>query len=166
MIRSPRAPWWMIRIGFDEFMKLNKLKGMVMPSLKIVSLQENFRLEPRGWSFAPFKDLSLIPQIEIDWTTFHTVSMEPGTIRGNHVHPQVTEWLFFCGGPILLAWQDPDSEKVQKSLIANHHTFVIIPPGVKHAAKNESPGALYLVAFRSPAPPSQEPEVLPAILID
>jgi dTDP-4-dehydrorhamnose 3,5-epimerase-like enzyme len=71
-----------------------------MHPLKIVSLPENFRYEPRGWSFAPCKIPELIPQINIDWTTFHIVSMESGTIRGNHFHPQVTEWLFFCGGTI------------------------------------------------------------------
>ena len=137
-----------------------------MDSLKIVSLPESFHHEPRGWSFAPLRHFKLIDQPEVDWATFHTVSMEPGTIRGNHFHPQVTEWLFFCGGPILLAWQDPDSEAVQKSLIEDHHTFVVIPPGVKHAVKNDSPGTLYLVAFRSPARSSEEPEVLPSMLIE
>lgn len=137
-----------------------------MPSLKIVSLPNSFHLDPRGWFFAPFKDPKMIPQIDIDWTTFHIVSMEPGAIRGNHFHPRVTEWLFLCGGPILLAWQDPDSDTIQKTLIENNHTFVIVPPGVKHALKNKSSGTLYLAAFRTPAPPSQEPEVLPAILID
>lgn len=136
-----------------------------MHSLKLISLPENFRQEPRGFYFAPFKDLELIPQIEIDWTTFHLVSMKPGTVRGNHYHPQVTEWLFFCGGPILLAWQDPDSEVVQKSLIENNHTFAFIPPGVKHAVKNAGNQTFYLIAFRSPAQPSKEPEVLPATLI-
>jgi dTDP-4-dehydrorhamnose 3,5-epimerase-like enzyme len=137
-----------------------------MQTLKIVSLPENFNHEPRGWSFAPFKNSGLIPGIEIDWTTFHTVSMEPGTLRGNHFHPLVTEWLFFCGGPILLAWQDPDSETIQKTLIENNHTFLIIPPGVKHAVKNESPATMYLIAFRSPAPSSEEPEVLTSIIIE
>ena len=137
-----------------------------MHPLKIVSLPENFRYEPRGWSFAPCKIPELIPQINIDWTTFHIVSMEPGTIRGNHFHPQVTEWLFFCGSPILLAWQDPDSETIQKNLITNNHSFAIIPPGVNHAVKNTGNQVVYLIAFRSPAGLSQEPEVLPAILID
>jgi dTDP-4-dehydrorhamnose 3,5-epimerase-like enzyme len=137
-----------------------------MPTLKIISLPENFNHQTRGWSFAPLKNPEGIPPVEIDWTTFHTVSMEPRTLRGNHFHPQVTEWLFFCGGPLLLAWQDSDSETIQKTVIENNHTFVIIPPGVKHAVKNESPAMMYLVAFRSPAPPSREPEVLPAILIE
>ncbi len=138
-----------------------------MPSLKLVFFTGKFQSRnPVDFYFAPFKIPELIPQINIDWTTFHIVSMEPGTIRGNHFHPQVTEWLFFCGGPILLAWQDPDSETIQKNLIANNHSFAIIPPGVNHAVKNTGNQVVYLIAFRSPAELSQEPEVLPAILID
>jgi oxalate decarboxylase/phosphoglucose isomerase-like protein (cupin superfamily) len=137
-----------------------------MNSLKIISLPEAFRQDPGGWSFAPLKNKKLIDQLEVDWTTFHTVSMEPETIRGNHFHPQVTEWLFFCGGPLLLAWQDEGSAIIQKKLIENSHTFLIIPPGVKHAVKNESPGTLVLVAFRSPGRSFEEPEVLPSLLIE
>ncbi len=138
----------------------------MMHSIKIRNLSENFHLESRGWSFAPFTDPELIRQIDVDWTSFHTVSMEPGTIRGNHVHPHTTEWLLFCGGPLLLSWQDPDSETVQKIRIEDNHTYVIIPPGIKHAVKNLSDGILYLVAFRSPAPSSEDPEVLSSIIIE
>lgn len=136
-----------------------------MPSIKIISLSENYRSETRGWSFAPFTDPELIRQINIDWTAFHTVSMEPGTIRGNHVHPNVTEWLLFCGGPILLAWQDPDSDTIEKIRIEDNYTYAIIPPGIKHAIKNLGDDILYLVAFRSPAP-SEAPEVLPSKIIE
>ncbi len=137
-----------------------------MPSLKIHSLPENFRQEPRGWAFTPFKHPELSGPIEIDWTSFHTVSMEPGTTRGNHYHPGVTEWLLFCGGPLLLAWQDPGSETIQQRLIDDHHTLLVIPPGVKHTVKNTGNQVLYLVAFRSPSGPSQEPEVLPSFLME
>jgi oxalate decarboxylase/phosphoglucose isomerase-like protein (cupin superfamily) len=137
-----------------------------MHSIKIISLPQYFRREPKGWSFTPFKDPDLTGKIDIDWTTFHTVSMEPGTIRGNHFHPQVTEWLLFCGGPVLLAWQDPDSEAIKKILFKNNETLVIIPPKVKHAVKNVGDQTLYLVAFRSPALSPQEPEVLPSLLIE
>jgi dTDP-4-dehydrorhamnose 3,5-epimerase-like enzyme len=137
-----------------------------MNVLKIVSLPESFRQEPRGWFFAPLKNFKMVDQPEVDWTTFHTVSLEPGAIRGNHFHPQVTEWLFFFGGPVLLVWQDEGSEIIQKKLIDDNHTFLIIPPRVKHAVKNESTGTLYLVAFRSPAESSEEPEVLTSMLIE
>lgn len=137
-----------------------------MPTIQIYALPENFHQEPRGWSFAPLKNPGLIGQIDIDWTTFHTVSMEPGTIRGNHYHPQVTEWLFFCGSPLLLAWQDHPDGKIQQTLVENNHTFMVIPPGVRHAVKNTGSGSLYLIAFRSPAQPSTDPEVISSILLD
>jgi len=137
-----------------------------MHSIKIFNLSENYHREPRGWSFAPFTDPEQIRRINIDWASFHTVSMEPGTIRGNHVHPHITEWLLFCGGPLLLAWQETNSDKIQKLRIEDNHTYAIIPPGIKHAIKNLSNDILYLVAFRSLSPSSGEPEVLSSILIE
>jgi dTDP-4-dehydrorhamnose 3,5-epimerase-like enzyme len=136
-----------------------------MPSIEIVGLPEYFRLEPRGWSFAPFTDGERIGQIDIDWISFHTVSMEPGTIRGNHVHPQVNEWLLFCGSPVLLVWQEADSEQPRQTRIDNNHTMIFIPGGVKHAIKNLGKDPLYLVAFRSPARDPEVPEVLPAVIL-
>jgi dTDP-4-dehydrorhamnose 3,5-epimerase-like enzyme len=138
-----------------------------MSSIQILTLPQHFRYEPKGWSFRPFADLDMTGKVDIDWSTFHTVSMEPGTVRGNHVHPQTTEWLLFCGGPVLLSWQDKDSEKINTVPITDNRTLLIIPPGVKHAVKNLSDLPLYLIAFRSPMPSiSQEPEVLPALLIE
>jgi dTDP-4-dehydrorhamnose 3,5-epimerase-like enzyme len=136
-----------------------------MPSIQLITLPQNFSTDHRGWSFAPFKNLEWIQQAEVDWNSFHAVSLEPGIIRGNHVHQETTEWLFFCGGPVLLAWQDAGSLSPQSTVIENNHTLVIIPPGVSHAVKNESPGTIYLVAFRSPAIPGEKPEMMPSILI-
>ena len=137
-----------------------------MPSIKIISLPDNFYSQTRGWSFAPFKNSELIDSIEADWTTFHLVSVEPGTIRGNHFHPQGTEWLFFCGSPLLLVWQESDSEKINQQRITDRHTFAVIPPGIKHAIKNVGAEVLVLVAFRSPSPASGEAETLPSLLIE
>jgi oxalate decarboxylase/phosphoglucose isomerase-like protein (cupin superfamily) len=137
-----------------------------MNTLAIVSLPENFRQEPRGWSFSPFKESPLKNGLELDWSSFHLVSMEPGSIRGNHLHPQVTEWLLFLGAPFLLVWQDEGSDFVQQKRVADHHTLVIIPPGVKHAVQNLSPGPIYLTAFRSQAPDSAGAETVATPLID
>lgn len=136
-----------------------------MKALQIISLPDHFRLEPRGWTFRPFNESPLATDQPLDWASFHTVSLEPGSIRGNHVHPRVTEWLFFCGGPFLVVWQDEGSEAVQQKQIADHHTFLIIPPRVKHAVKNTGKALLYLVAFRSLAEGAEEPETLATPLI-
>ena len=120
-----------------------------MNTLEILSLPEGFRQEPRGWSFSPFQETPLKNGLEIDWSSFHLVSMEPGSIRGNHVHPRVTEWLLFLGAPFLLVWQDEGSDLVQQRRVDDHHTLVVIPPRVKHAVQNLSPGPIYLTAFRS-----------------
>jgi dTDP-4-dehydrorhamnose 3,5-epimerase-like enzyme len=136
-----------------------------MASIQCIALPQNFSTDHRGWSFAPFKNLELIQQAEVDWNSFHAVSLEPGIVRGNHFHPETTEWLFFCGGPVRLAWQEDGSLRPESILIENNHTLIIIPPGVSHAVKNESPLTIYLVAFRSPARSGPEPEVLRSILI-
>jgi oxalate decarboxylase/phosphoglucose isomerase-like protein (cupin superfamily) len=136
-----------------------------MNALRIVSLPDRFRLEPRGWAFTPFTESPLTSGMSLDWTSFHTVSLEPGSLRGNHVHPRVTEWLFFCGSPFLIAWQDEGSDTVQQKQIADHHTFLVIPPRVKHAVKNTGNEWLYLVAFRSRTDGSEEPETLATPLI-
>ncbi len=51
---------------------------------------------------------------------------------------------------MLLTWQDPGSDRIQQARTDNSHTWVFIPPGVKHAIENLGPGDCYLVAFRSP----------------
>ena len=136
-----------------------------MNTLEIISLPERLRQEPRGWSFFPFQESPLKNGLELDWASFHLVSMEPGSIRGNHVHPRVTEWLLFLGAPFLLVWQDEGSDLLQQRRVADHHTLVIIPPRVKHAVQNLSAGPIYLTAFRSLAPDSSATETLAAPLI-
>lgn len=136
-----------------------------MNTLKIISRPDYFRQEPRGWSFSPFRENPLKDGREIDWASFHTVSMEPGSIRGNHVHLRVTEWLLFCGGPLLLIWQEEGEERIQQKHLEDQSTYLIIPPGVKHAVQNRSQGTIYLVAFRSLISPAPEPETLAAPLL-
>jgi oxalate decarboxylase/phosphoglucose isomerase-like protein (cupin superfamily) len=136
-----------------------------MNTLEIVSLPEGLRQEPRGWSFSPFQESPMNNGLELDWASFHLVSMEPGSIRGNHVHPRVTEWLLFLGAPFLLVWQDEGSELVEKRRVDDHHTLVVIPPRVKHAVQNLSAGPIYLTAFRSKAPDSSETETVAAPLV-
>jgi oxalate decarboxylase/phosphoglucose isomerase-like protein (cupin superfamily) len=136
-----------------------------MNALRIVSLPDHFHLEPRGWTFTPFTESPEAAGTSLDWASFHTVSLEPGSVRGNHVHPLVTEWLLFCGAPFLVVWQDEGSETIHQKQITDHHTFLIIPPRVKHAVKNTGKALLYLVAFRSRADAPEEPETLAAPLI-
>jgi oxalate decarboxylase/phosphoglucose isomerase-like protein (cupin superfamily) len=137
-----------------------------MKAIKILSLPENFGTDHRGWSFAPFKNVELFDGAAVDWNSLHAVSLNPGTVRGNHLHPLTTEWLFFCGGPVRLSWQESPAETPRTLLIEDHHTLVMIPPGISHAIKNESAETVYLVAFRSTAPCAEGPEVTPAVILN
>jgi len=136
-----------------------------MPSLQWIALPQNFFTDHRGWSFAPFKNLEPIQKAQVDWDSFHAVSLEPGTVRGNHYHTETTEWLFFCGGPVRLVWRKAGSLTTREVLIENNYTLVIIPPGISHAVKNESPVTTYLIAFRSPVVSGENPEVIRSVLI-
>jgi oxalate decarboxylase/phosphoglucose isomerase-like protein (cupin superfamily) len=142
------------------------LEQTVMNSIKILTLPENFGTDQRGWSFAPFKNLALFRSAAVDWNSLHAVSLNPGAIRGNHLHPLTTEWLFFCGGPVRLSWQESPGTDPLSIVINDHHTLVIIPPGVSHAIKNESAETVYLVAFRTAAPSAEGPEVLRAVILE
>ena len=114
-----------------------------MKALQIVSLPDRSRLEARGWTFTPFSESPEAAGPPLDWASFHTVSLEPGSVRGNHVHPRVTEWLLFCGGPFLVVWQDEGSETIQQKQITDHHTFLIIPaPGQTRRQKHRKGLAL------------------------
>lgn len=65
---------------------------------------------------------------------------------------------------MLLPWEDEDPAETQEIRIADHHTWVVIAPGVKQALKNIGSEIAYLVAFRSPTADPGEAEARPALL--
>lgn len=87
--------------------------------------------------------------LAVDPRSFHVVKTEPGRVRGNHYHPSKHEILFLFGGPNELIWQE-SGEPVQRKMISDEKTLIVVPPGVAHAVINPGPGVTYLAAWNSP----------------
>ncbi len=111
--------------------------------------------DPRGFVFFPwqqgFKETQEVLR------TFHLISIEPGQVRGNHLHPGCREYLFTFHGEGVLLWEDPPGQ-VRERRLSGRSTLVRIPPGIAHALRNPGPEPLYLLAWRerlegSPATP-------------
>jgi dTDP-4-dehydrorhamnose 3,5-epimerase-like enzyme len=114
--------------------------------------------DPRGFVFFPWQEGGQDSQDSL--RTFHLISIAPGQVRGNHLHPGHREYLYTFHGAGVLLWAD-SAGAVQERLLTGRRTLVRIPPGLAHALRNPGPEILYLLAWRerlagSPA----EPETL------
>lgn len=117
-----------------------------------VQVQSYHLAEPhadeRGWVLFPWKGI----EGTIDPDTLHIVHVAPGATRGNHYHPQATEWICSIEGEGLLTWRSVDDGTVNELHLEAQRTCVRISPGVRHAVKNIGPGELLLVAVREKKP--------------
>jgi oxalate decarboxylase/phosphoglucose isomerase-like protein (cupin superfamily) len=126
-----------------------------MAAVEFIDLSAEIQEDLRGISFFPWRGGVREPQDLLK--TFHLISIRPGQVRGNHLHPGHREYLFTFHGAGVLLWEDPPGE-VQERLLTGRRTLVAIPPGVAHALRNPGPEILYLLAWRerieaSPAEP-------------
>ncbi len=129
-----------------------------MADVEFLDLSAEIREDPRGFSLFLWQDRLSKPQDLL--RTFHLISIVPGQVRGNHLHPGHREYLFAFHGAGVLIWEG-EPGKVQERLITGNRTLIIIPPGIAHALRNPGPEILYLLAWRErigDAP--EEPETL------
>lgn len=128
--------------------------------MKSISLEHALWSDERGWGVNPFKIAGLEDKPVFD---FHTVSIEPGMIRGNHYHIGATEWLMIFGGSALLAWK-MNTEQIAEQI----HLEGVEPElfefaqGVAHAIKNISSHTIYLLSFSDT--PERETVRIPSII--
>jgi len=116
-----------------------------MPCVRQLKLNDAILKDGRGWTINPLK-IADIPGKSL--LGLHLVSIKPGTIRGNHHHPDATEWLLTCGGLASLVWRPVGDEAVNEFLIEGEEPVLFeIPPGCEHAIKNLSHDDIYLMAF-------------------
>ena len=128
--------------------------------MKPISLEHALWRDERGWGINPFKIAGLDGKPVYD---FHTVSIEPGMIRGNHYHVGATEWLLIFGGTALLAWtMNTDQAAEQIRLQSDEPMLFEFPPGVAHAVKNISSHTIYLLSFSNS--PDRETIRIPSII--
>jgi quercetin dioxygenase-like cupin family protein len=134
-----------------------------MPEVEFIDLTGKIQEDARGFSFFPFKGRSLKTQDLFE--SFHLISIRPGQVRGNHLHPGHVEWLYAFHGPGLLLWE-AEPGQVRERELRGGDTLVRIPPGVAHALRNPGPKILYLLAWREaagPEPPEQETLARPVL---
>ncbi len=133
-----------------------------MATVEFIDLSAEIQEDLRGISFFPWRGGVREPQDLL--RTFHLISIRPGQVRGNHLHPGQEEWLHPFPGPSLLLWEEAPGV-IREQEVAGGRMLVRIPPGVGHALKNPGPEILYLLAWRQAAgPSSREPETVPRTL--
>ncbi|OGP71330.1 MAG: hypothetical protein A2Z73_03640 [Deltaproteobacteria bacterium RBG_13_60_28] len=129
-----------------------------MSEVEFLDISGETREDPRGFVFFPWQEGVQEPQDLL--RTFHLVSIAPGQVRGNHLHPGHRECLFPFHGAGVLIWETPTGE-AQERLLTGKRTLVRIPPGIAHALKNPGPEILYVLAWRERAGDSSAPETVP-----
>ncbi|MEW6387270.1 MAG: cupin domain-containing protein [Thermodesulfobacteriota bacterium] len=129
-----------------------------MTSVAFIDLKEEINADDRGFSFFVFP--GRVRKAQDVLRSFHLVSIEPGQVRGNHLHPGHEEWLYPFHGIGVLQWEAPPGQ-VQERVVSGNRALVRIPPGVAHALKNPGLEILYLLAWREAVEPAgQEPETV------
>jgi len=130
-----------------------------MAVVDFIDLTEEIVEDPRGLSFYPFKNR--VSRAEVLIPNFHLVSIRPGQVRGNHVHPGHAEWLYPFHGEGDFIWQTPEGVKETRRLDGGR-VFIRIAPGVAHAMRTIGPEPIYLLAWREPLDEEQnQPETVP-----
>lgn len=129
-----------------------------MASVEFIDLSGKIKEDPRGFVFFPWQEGVKEPQELL--RTFHLVTIAPGQVRGNHLHPGHREYLLTFQGSGVLTWEAQPGE-VRERRLTGHRTLVGIPPGIAHALRNPGPEILFLVAWRERVgSESAEPETV------
>jgi oxalate decarboxylase/phosphoglucose isomerase-like protein (cupin superfamily) len=133
-----------------------------MIDVLFIDLREEIQEGPRGFSAAPWRDRVRVPG---DFRgSLHLVSIRPGQVRGNHLHPGHREWLYFFSGRGIFIWE-AEPGRLQEQEIREHF-LIHIPPGVAHALKNIGPETGYLIAWQEASGPEvAELETVPRPLV-
>lgn len=78
----------------------------------------------------------------------HFVTIEPGSVRGNHYHKGRKEFMFVnFDGPWSLAWSNTDDQELSTQEFDGRGGVIIEIPGeIVHAVKNTGVKRLYIVS--------------------
>jgi len=135
-----------------------------MAVMEFLELSEQIKEDPRGFVFFPWQGQAGVTEPRDVLRTFHLVSIAPGEVRGNHLHPGAQEYLFTFQGEGVLVWEEKEGE-VRERRLSGHRILVRIPPGVAHALRNPGPEILLLLAWRERIGiAAEEPETVPRLI--
>jgi oxalate decarboxylase/phosphoglucose isomerase-like protein (cupin superfamily) len=116
-----------------------------MAIIRRVAIGDKAWKDVRGWVLNPLPLAGLEGR---PLGNLHVASMQPGAVRGNHVHGSAAEWLLFCGGPaVLLAGTEGDPEAEKILVDGGEPVLFEIPAGLPHAIVNRSEREIFLVVF-------------------
>ena len=119
--------------------------------------------DARGWNTHPLNESAL----RDGWfANIHTVSMNPGAIRGNHRHAKQTEEVMIIGGPVLFVARDAETgESFERGFSPDEQLLITLSPGVAHAFKNTGGGVAYLLCATNLAYDPANPDTVRVELI-
>ena len=127
-----------------------------MAKIRRVAIGEKAWKDARGWVLNPLPLAGLEGR---PLGNLHVASMQPGAVRGNHVHGSATEWLLFCGGPaVLLAGVEGTPEAEEILVGGGEPELFEIPAGLPHAIVNRADREIFLVVFYEEKDLSTEPK--------
>ncbi|MDP8221925.1 MAG: cupin domain-containing protein [Candidatus Lernaella stagnicola] len=95
----------------------------------------------------------------------HLVEMQPGSVRGNHVHKKQREWIILCGGPLRVVVTVGD-DRFETVLAGDAPMMLHIEPGAAHAVRNEGAARAFLVAITDQLYDFENPDVQRVRLLD
>ena len=127
-----------------------------MEAVQFFDISREIREDSRGFSFYPLKDRVQEPGTIPE--AFHLVSIAPGQVRGNHLHPERWEWLYPFHGTGFFLWE-PHPGDLRERMVSGRRLLIRIPPGVAHAVRNPGPEPLYLLAWREGGPDAADDTV-------
>lgn len=120
--------------------------------MRLIPLEGLSWSDERGWGLRPLQAAGVETTRVVD---VHVVSIAPGAVRGNHRHPNVTEWMLLFGAPSTLAWREEGGAARSVSLRGDQPFLAEIPPGVVHAVRGDGPGTAFLVAWADGVPATE-----------
>lgn len=119
---------------------------------------DGLRRDERGWALSPGR---LLRGGMDEVAELHVVSLRPGAVRGNHRHPDGTEWLLVVGGRAAVAWRDPAGVEHRDDVSGSEPALYRFAPGVDHAVRCEDDREIFVVAGSDvPRPTTRDAEPL------
>lgn len=127
-----------------------------MAKIRRVAIGEKAWKDARGWVLNPLPLAGLEGR---PLGNLHVASLQPGAVRGNHVHGSASEWLLFCGGPaVLLAGAEGTPEAAEFLVDGGEPELFEIPAGLPHAIVSRADHEIFLVVFYEEKELSTEPK--------
>jgi oxalate decarboxylase/phosphoglucose isomerase-like protein (cupin superfamily) len=115
---------------------------------KVTLIPRTVRVDVRGWllKVVDGSEAHLPPGVG---EVYLVVAM-PGEVRGNHYHPETSEWFTVISGTAILLLGSPSGEERSRLVLTGTApTTVYVPCGIAHAFQNPEEAAepIWVIAY-------------------